>query len=40
MGEEVWGLKSTITSYRIANGDAKDSTENGVAKEPTCDPWT
>ena len=40
MGEEVRGLRSTNSSYRIASGDVKYSIGNGVAKEPMHDPWT
>ena len=40
MGEEVRGLRSTNSSYRIAIGDVKYSIGNGVAKEPMHDPWT
>ena len=40
MDVEVRGLRSTNRQLQNSHGDIKYSTGNGVAEEPTHDPWT
>ena len=40
MSEEVRGLRITNRQLQNSHGDVKYSIGNGVAKEPTHEPWT